>query len=314
MYHEIYIEEEICDDNPFCAIDPDLDPQPSTMEQRIRMCGYSTDSMNLTIPNMVDSVIGMGKDLFGQFESSYWSGKPDAIYLIGIDKKIAYSFYYYHTAQYPVDKWYNVFPKAEEAIEEAIKDIVEDTEAPVVEVTSPKEGDELDLGGTFDIEWTATDNYSVASREIYLSTDNGANWKMIDSADLNTGGTYTWEVPANNSGECKIKVIAYDRFSNEGIDESGTFSIGPTEITHNLTEAGKRIQFKKTQQSFMIFLPFSGNNAVTVSDVQGKQLAAFITSHDKLWYNVPVSLSSGMHIVSIRTPEKTIVRKFWFIR
>jgi len=187
--------------------------------------------MKLTIPNMVDSVVGVGKDLFGQMENSYWSGKPDAIYLIGVDKKFAYTFYYYHTAQYPYDKWYEVFPKAEAAIEEAIKDIVEDTEAPEVEVTSPKAGDEITPGGTHTIQWTATDNYSVASREIYLSTDNGANWERLDSADLNTGGKYTWNVPAQNSGECKIKVCAYDRFSNEGKDESGTFSIGPTKIT-----------------------------------------------------------------------------------
>lgn len=272
------------------------------MDQRKRMYGYSIDSLNLTIPSLIDS-------MDNYFVGQPYAGKPDGLYLIGVDKKFTYTYYYYHTWD-----WQEVFTELENEIPQALVDIVEDTEVPEVEVTSPKDGDELDPGGTYNIEWTATDNYSVASRAIFLSTDNGSTWELIDSTDGNTEGTYTWEVPTDNFGECKIKVCAYDRFYNEGKDESGSFSIGPTKITYNLAEASKRILFKKTQESFMIFLPFSGSNTVTISDVQGKQIASFTTSSDKRWYNVPVSLSSGMHIVSIRTPEKTIVRKFWFIR
>ncbi len=303
---EIYIEEELPNQNCFAWDDPDLDAQPSTMEQRIKMYGYSSDSLKATNPVLIDSM----DNLFGQKNSSdFWQGKPDAVYIIGVDGKFTYTYYYYHTWD-----WQQCFDKFDNAIADALKDLEEDVEAPEVKVTSPKAGDELDPGGTFNIEWTATDNYSVASRAIFLSTDNGSTWEMIDSADLNTGGTYTWEVPTNNSGECKIKVSAYDRFFNEGSDESGTFSIGPTKITSNIAEACNRIMFKKTQKSYMIFLPFSGNNEITISDAQGREISSFTTSNNKLWYTVPVSLSSGMHIVSIRTEEKTMVRKFWFVR
>lgn len=283
-------------------IDPDLDPQPSTMKQRIKMYEYNIDSLNLTIPSLIDS-------MDNYFVGEPYAGKPDGIYLIGVDTTFTYTYYYYHTWD-----WQQIFSQVDNAIPQALNDLVEDVEAPEVEVTSPKDGDEIVPGGTHAVEWTATDNFSVASRAIFLSTNDGTTWELIDSTDGNTGGTYSWEVPAQNYGECKIKVCAYDRFYNEGEDESGSFSIGPTEITHNIAEAGRRIMFKRTQESFMVFLPFTGGNTVTISNVQGKRAASFKTSEGKLWYTVPVSLSSGMHIIGIRTPDKMIVKKFWFVR
>jgi hypothetical protein len=271
------------------------------MKQRIKMYEYTIDSLDLTIPSLIDS-------MDNYFVGRPYEGKPDGIYLIGVDKKFTYTYYYYHTWD-----WQQVFTQAENAIENAIADIVEDVEAPEVTVTSPAEGNELNPGGTYNIEWTATDNYSVASRAIFLSKDGGTSWELIDSTDGNTG-TYSWETPTQNFGACKITVCAYDKFSNEGKAESGTFSIGPTKIIYNSNRASKQILFKKTPESFMIFLPFSGNNTVTISDVKGKQITSFTTSSDKLWYTLPTAFSSGMHLVSIRTPEKTIVRRLWFIR
>ena len=271
------------------------------MEQRILMYTYYRDSLNMTAPSLIDS-------MDNYFLLLPYDSGPDAAYVIRVDTTFGYTYDYIHTWNWP-----EIYDEIEEAIIEALKDVEIDQVAPSVEVTSPQAGEELALGDDYDIEWTATDNVGVTSRAMYLSKNNGSTWELIDSSDGNTG-TYSWEVPTEASGECKIKVYAYDKAKNVGSNESGYFSIGPIKIIYNLVGASERILFKKAHESFMICLPFSGSNTVTISDVQGKQMASFTTSNDKIWYKVPVSLSSGMHIVSIKTPEKTIVRKFWLIR
>lgn len=208
----------------------------------------------------------------------------------------------------------NNFSNAYSGLDSKIGDLLSgiDTQAPEAAVTSPSAGEELKVGETHDIEWTATDNVGVESIALYLTTD-GSNYELVDSSDNNTG-TYEWTVPNETSNDCKIKVYAYDAMGNVGSDESGVFSIGGTSIIHNLSEAGKMITISKNSTSYNIYIPFTGNYTVTISDVQGKQLNSFTTSNGIGWYNVPASLSSGMHIVSIRTPGRTIVKRFWYMR
>lgn len=189
-----------------------------------------------------------------------------------------------------------------------------DEEAPVVEVTSPESGDVLDAGIVHNITWTATDNIAVVSRAIYFSADSRATWTIVDSSEDNTG-TYSWTVPDDISENCKIKVFAYDAAKNVGSDESDVFAIdSASNITFNLKEVADQIILKKTPKSFMAYIPFSGSYTVTISDVHGKRIASFSPLNSRGWYKMPVSLSSGIHIVSLRTPERTIVKKLCFVR
>jgi hypothetical protein len=97
--------------------------------------------------------------------------------------------------------------------------------APVVSVTAPGAGEELEQGISYDVKWTATDNVGVVSRTIYFTDDDGATWTLVDSASGNTG-SYDWTVPSDTSSECKIKVFAYDAAGNVGSNESAQFEIG----------------------------------------------------------------------------------------
>jgi hypothetical protein len=185
-----------------------------------------------------------------------------------------------------------------------------DTQAPTVSVTSPTATDELEIGSEHDITWTASDNVGVVARALYFSDDNGSTWTKVDSANSNTG-TFTWTVPSDAADECKIKVFAYDAAGNVGDSESGTFKIIPaTGINNQLQVATNMIRFKRTSESFLVYLPFKANYSVTVTDVRGKTLCSFNTSRNKYWYDIGQPLGSGIHILKIGDTEHIMVKKF----
>lgn len=189
-----------------------------------------------------------------------------------------------------------------------------DLEAPKVTVTSPAASAKLEVGSVYRIKWTATDNVGVTSRAIRFSSNNGSTWTLVDSASGNTG-TYEWTVPDEISKSCKIKVSAYDAAKNVGNKESGVFEIAlPSSIVTNSELMSNSIKFKKVFNTFMVYIPFSGNYRVAVTDVSGKEITSLVTTGNSQWYTLEKPLASGMHIISIKTTEKTVVKKFWFIR
>jgi hypothetical protein len=189
-----------------------------------------------------------------------------------------------------------------------------DVQAPEVTVSSPASNDVLVVGTDHNITWTATDNIGVESRLIEFQKNNSSPWTTIDSASGNTG-TFTWTVPDEVSANCKIRVSAYDAAGNVGNNLSGTFEIEPaTNIIYHPEKAGNLIKLKRFAGSFQVYIPFSGEYIVTVSDLHGKTLSTFTTSADRNWYTISQVLPSGMHILSIKTAEKTFVEKFWFVR
>jgi len=189
-----------------------------------------------------------------------------------------------------------------------------DLQAPVVDVTAPAANAVLQVGTMPNITWTATDNVGVVSRAIYFSSNNGTAWTKVDSAAGNTG-TYQWTVPNNMSKQCKVKVIAYDAAGNAGNKESGIFEIAPAmSIISDPKIAGSLIQLKKTADGLMLYVPFSGEFSVTVSDVHGKMLSEFTGSGNSRWYALMNTCSPGMHIVRITTPGMSVVKKVTGIR
>ncbi len=293
--------------------------KPSNVTHRIvhYEC-YREAYPDVTIPALVDDgpdgnnpTLSTGCIVSKKFRAMYTS-----IVVIGLDKKIAFAAHWPpnnsgNWNETTAKQWVNSeYLKFDSKLEELLSGI--DSEPPEVEVKSPSSGDDLTVGATEDITWTATDNVGVVSRAIYLSTD-GSTWDLVDSADNNTG-TYSWTVSNDVSNNCKIKVVAYDEIGNAGDDESGSFEIGATSIIYDLNKARELIAIRKNAGSYSVYMPFAGSFDVAVTDVQGKQIAAFTTTNGRGWYEVQGSLSSGMHIVSIKMPGRTIVSKVWFVR
>lgn len=94
-----------------------------------------------------------------------------------------------------------------------------DTEPPVVTVTAPNGGEVLTVGEVFTITWTATDNVGVTQTVLYYSSDNGANYNLINTLAGNPG-SYDWTVPNDPSTQCLVKVDASDLAGNTGSDAS----------------------------------------------------------------------------------------------
>ncbi|WP_050048364.1 Ig-like domain-containing protein [Halanaeroarchaeum sulfurireducens] len=115
----------------------------------------------------------------------------------------------------------------------------EDTTAPSVTVDQPNGGERLG-GSTFDIQWTATDDYGIATDGINLtySPDNGSTWTTIATNETNDG-TYNWTVPSINSTTVLVRVQATDTSGNTGQDVSdSTFTIDSTVPDLQTAETG----------------------------------------------------------------------------
>jgi len=186
--------------------------------------------------------------------------------------------------------------------------------APVVSaITTPASGAVLNGGSIQTITWSATDNTGIVSRVISFSSNGGVAWSPVDSNNSNSG-TYSWTVPKTASQNCKIKITVYDAAKNAGSKESGVFQIKTTGICLNSKRTNNLIQFKMTKEAIMVYLPFSENCRVTISDINGKKSCSSVRYRQDQWYAITNKFSSGMHIIHITTPEKTIVKKFYFIR
>jgi hypothetical protein len=170
----------------------------------------------------------------------------------------------------------------------------EDNTAPTVTVKTPG-GDIFNPGDDVEITWEAEDtkgSKAIAKRKIEFSSNNGSAWTLVDEGNGNTG-TFDWTAPNVTSKECLVRVTVTDAAGNEGIDVSEAFEIEPaSHIVNN--------KFN---------LPLAKEYNVKILTIQGRELASFtINSLDQL-NTMPVSLSSGMHIMKISTPTMSAVQK-----
>ena len=171
-----------------------------------------------------------------------------------------------------------------------------DTQAPEVTVTAPSAGQILTQGATFNITWTATDNVGVVCRAIYF--DSGLrDWELVDSAAGSTG-TYGWTVPDIESADCKIMINAYDAAGNVGTQETGTFTIEPPAAIK--------------PYGFMVVHADRYN--VKITNIQGREIASFETRDIKQLNKMMTSLSSGVHIIHITTPNQKFSKQIRVVK
>jgi hypothetical protein len=154
-----------------------------------------------------------------------------------------------------------------------------DTEDPEVTVTSPNGGEVWDLGATYDITWTATDNIGVTSIDILLSLDGGATYPHTLATGEDNDGVYPWYVDCDASETARVKVIAYDAAGGNGEDASdddfeaydpltGLSKEGETPTGLVITGATPNPFVKQTTVRFGI--PAEGRVCLEVYDVSGR--------------------------------------------
>ncbi len=102
-----------------------------------------------------------------------------------------------------------------------------DVTDPTATVIYPNSAVTLDIGTSVDLIWTASDPIwsGVASVDLELSRDNGANWSTLVSGISNTG-LFTWTPTAPTTTQALLRVSAHDMVDNIGRDVSDVaFSI-----------------------------------------------------------------------------------------
>ena len=143
-------------------------------------------------------------------------------------------------------------------------------------------------------------------------------WQDFDVTSLvqdfvdNPGSNYGFFLYMNSV----MVAIEYTSSESNNTDERPKLTVVTDDVgiinDHNiLNELFKLI---KTQESYMMFIPFSGNSNVSIYDVKGKQLARFNTSKSNQWHRIPGSITPGIHIVRINNQGKNIVKKLWFVK
>lgn len=104
--------------------------------------------------------------------------------------------------------------------------IPQDDDTPYVEVVYPNGGESLSVATTDTIRWIATDSIQIDTVSIYYSTDGGGAWSPVATGETNDS-SYAWLIPDTPSGNCLVRIRAWDWTEKWGEDTSdAVFAIG----------------------------------------------------------------------------------------
>jgi hypothetical protein len=99
-----------------------------------------------------------------------------------------------------------------------------DVTPPQVAVLAPAGGSVLTGNLSAVVQWTASDASGIAAIHIYLSIDGGLDFRPV-ALNVPQTGSYTWFPPNRPTTTAVVRVVAIDNASNEGHDDSDSFTI-----------------------------------------------------------------------------------------
>jgi hypothetical protein len=223
---------------------------------------------------------------------------PHAVYYVGID----------------------IMPYSSQTV--TIKVDPQDTQAPVVVVTSPN-GDEVwDIGSSHEITWTATDDIGVASVSIVLSRDGGSTYSdTLASAETNDG-KYAWAVAADATQAARVKVTAYDGSGNSGGDTSDSdFEIRDSGggVPSHLVITGTNPNPFGRHAMIRFGLPRDGWVEIDLYDVSGRLVRNLLSEEYPAGYHVlewnnDSSTGPGLYFLRLRLDSDTTTQKVVVLR
>jgi hypothetical protein len=74
---------------------------------------------------------------------------------------------------------------------------------PIITITTPNGGENLEVDSSFNISWTSENTSGVV--QIEYSTDNGSSWSEVIASMPDTG-VYPWTVPGTPSDSCLVRI------------------------------------------------------------------------------------------------------------
>lgn len=109
----------------------------------------------------------------------------------------------------------------------------DDAIGPTVDLISPDGDNVWEVGSTYDITWSASDDVEVDYIGLQYSINGGTDWINIEYQIPNSG-SYSWLIPDTPTELARVKVIAYDTGGNSAEDISTTdFIIFEAEISND---------------------------------------------------------------------------------
>jgi hypothetical protein len=140
-----------------------------------------------------------------------------------------------------------------------------------ITVTSPNGGENWDVGSVYDITWTSEGN--VRNVRIEYSTNGGNSWKIITQSTENDG-SYNWNVPAEPSDNCLVRISETDEDGSPSDVSDDVFSIvshASGSITLRSPNGGEtwiagstqEIKWKSTGDINQVNIKYSKDNGTT---------------------------------------------------
>ncbi|MCC6408716.1 MAG: agmatine deiminase family protein [Planctomycetes bacterium] len=115
---------------------------------------------------------------------------------------------------------YNIIPSAG-AIHCIVMQVPRYTDPnPSVHVLNPDGGEAFAMAQTYDLQWSATDDETVSSVDLFYSTDGGATYPFLIAAGLPDTGHYSWKIPLKSTPNAKVRAVAYDNLGNSATADS----------------------------------------------------------------------------------------------
>ena len=157
----------------------------------------------------------------------------------------------------------------------------------------------------------------TGTQEVEIGIDNGIEGRVCLYSEEN--GILASRIISNSTSEKltveitnekKIHLTVTARNKMPVMEEITIGTIGINEM--NAVANKNKFKVKRVGNSLMFYVSFNANGMVTISDLKGRNLVEFKTTENKKWYQIPESLSSGMHIVCVKTKEMAITRKLCF--
>jgi hypothetical protein len=198
---------------------------------------------------------------------------------------------------------------------------IADATAPTVTVSAPNGGETWDIGTSYNITWTATDNIGVTSISIVLSRDGGATYAETLATGEANDGVYSWLAEFPDAATARVKVIAYDAASNVGQDASDAdFEIydpasgvlADLERPTCLVLVGNVPNPFNETTTILFGMPAQGRIEMDVYDVSGRKVANLADGeygpgyHRVEWR---AQAGRGIYFVRLRQGAEVLTRK-----
>ncbi len=91
--------------------------------------------------------------------------------------------------------------------------------------------------------------------------------------------------------------------------EGTTYTVG--DVSKSIKQS---IKIHRTSNSILLYLPFSGNYSIVISEILGREIYSHTVKDGRNRYAMPLPATSGAYIVNVRGPKEKAAGKFLFVR